>query len=519
MKRISILDCTLRDGGYVNNFEFGASSIRQITNKLYEAHLDIIECGFLRTAKSNPDYSLYGDVRTIPLPEKRNGCMFVAMIEYGGISADDVVQRLPEYIDGIRLTFHRSEWEDTKKLALNLTQKGYKVFIQPVGTATYTDTELLTLITEVNKLLPYAFYLVDTLGSMYKNDLLRMYYLIDHNLHEDIAVGFHSHNNLQLSFANCMTLLELNTTRPLILDSSVFGMGRGAGNLNTELITHYVNTNININYDTMPILELIDDVIMKIYRKHPWGYSPPYYLAAIRSVHPNYAQYLIDKQTIPIPQIGRMLDKLPAENRHLFNIADIKHLYFEEMRNATNDARALETLRTLINERSVLVIAPGNSVHNHAKIISDYITSNDAFIITVNFVPDIIKPDAVFIGNIKRYMRLKSNTELLLLTSNIQGCTDNSLTIDYETLLSKTNASDSSGIMVLRLLVKIGIKEVALAGYDGFTAEENYCADSLDNYLTAEAMQQLNINTALQIGELLKQLKINFITPTLYDMR
>ena len=192
--------------------------------------------------------------------------MFVATIAYGEISAEEIVPHQLGYIDGIRLTFHNSECEDTKRLAKDLMGKGYKVFIQPVGSTSYQDDELLALINDVNILNPYAFYIVDTLGSMYKNDLLRKFFLVEYNLNKDICFGFHSHNNLQLSFANAMTLLELHTDRHIIIDSSIFGMGRGAGNLNTELITHYINSNIENRYDLVAILELIDDVILPIYK-------------------------------------------------------------------------------------------------------------------------------------------------------------------------------------------------------------------------------------------------------------
>ena len=82
---------------------------------------------------------------------------------------------------------------------------------------------------------PYAFYLVDSFGTMKRKDMLRFFYMIEHNLREDIVIGFHSHNNLQLAYANAQTLVDLQTSRSLILDSSIMGMGRGAGNLNSEL--------------------------------------------------------------------------------------------------------------------------------------------------------------------------------------------------------------------------------------------------------------------------------------------
>jgi 4-hydroxy 2-oxovalerate aldolase len=100
-----------------------------------------------------------------------------------------------------------------------------------------------------------------------------MFYIIDHNLNKDIALGFHSHNNLQLSFSNAQELILLNSTRNIILDASVFGMGRGAGNLCTELLIQYINENIIRKYDLMPVLEIIDKYIQHLYTKHSWGYS------------------------------------------------------------------------------------------------------------------------------------------------------------------------------------------------------------------------------------------------------
>ena len=186
------------------------------------------------------------------------------------------IDRISDYdgtsIDGIRVTFHENEIDEALIYAKQLMEKGYKVYIQPVGTTSYSDSDLLGLIEKVNTLKPYAFYLVDTLGIMYKNDLLRMFHLLENNLNTSISIGFHSHNNLQLSFSNAQELLTVHTKRNIIIDSSVFGMGRGAGNLCTELVTHYINENIEGKYDTIPLLEIIDEHLSNIFTETQWGY-------------------------------------------------------------------------------------------------------------------------------------------------------------------------------------------------------------------------------------------------------
>lgn len=291
MSKIQVLDCTLRDGGYINDFRFGKRGIAKIIQQLTVAGIDIIETGFLEDEEYDPDCSVYNSVEQIKelLPADHKHSMYVAMACYGEYD----IRQLSPYdgtsIDGIRVTFHYNEVEEAIEYCRQIQQKGYKVFVQPVGTSSYTDEQLLSLIKKVNELNPYAFYLVDTLGLMHKDEVLRFFYLINHNLAKGINMGFHSHNNLQLSFSNCQALTTVETNRAISLDSSVYGMGRGAGNLNTELIANYLNEHCDAEYDIEAILEIVDEFIIKIKQQYEWGYSVPYYLAAINGCHPNYA--------------------------------------------------------------------------------------------------------------------------------------------------------------------------------------------------------------------------------------
>lgn len=132
-------------------------------------------------------------------------------------------------ISGVRLTFRREDAERAFSWAAAILDKGYQVFFQPVGTAFYSDMELLRLVERVNRLRPFAFYMVDTLGSMYPGQVTRQFHLIHENMDPAIRLGFHGHNNLQLAFSNAQVLLGIQAKRQLILDSSVYGMGRGRG--------------------------------------------------------------------------------------------------------------------------------------------------------------------------------------------------------------------------------------------------------------------------------------------------
>ena len=316
MAKAKVLDCTLRDGGYVNDWMFGEKNIRSIIRKLNDAQIDIIEVGFLEDVPVYPynsDRAFYNSVDQIErlLPNEKKCEQFVAMARYGNLNAEALKPYNGKSIDGLRITFHINEANEVLEFCQIIKDKGYKVYVQPVGTTIYTDEEMLELIKKVNAFRPYAFYAVDTLGVMHQFDIHRLFYLIDHNLDPSIVRGFHSHNNLQMSFSNAQALAGMTLKNDVIIDASVHGMGRGAGNLHTELITENLNHRHGVKYDLDYLLEIIDDYMVFAKQEYSWGYMIPYYLAATKDCHPDYASYLIDKKTLQISAISFILDMIP----------------------------------------------------------------------------------------------------------------------------------------------------------------------------------------------------------------
>ena len=125
--------------------------------------------------------------------------------------------------------------------------------------------------------------------------------------------GFHSYNNMQLSFSNATILLE-QVDREVILDCSVHGIGIGAGNLNTEIILEYLNENYQGQYNDRNILEINDQFIENIYADKPWGYSLPNYLAAKHQCNTDYAYYLSQKNNLTIDEIDDIFDMLDNDD-------------------------------------------------------------------------------------------------------------------------------------------------------------------------------------------------------------
>lgn len=318
MERVTVLDCTLRDGGYCNDWEFGRDTIRKIVDGLTAANVDYIECGFLTNRQEyDPDRTKYTHLSQISklLPSRDRRKKYLVMVNYGEYEIADIPKRKETMIDGIRVAFHQKNAADALHFCSQLKEKGYLVFVQPMVSPSYTEAAFTGLIRSVNALQPYAFYIVDSFGMMKPGDLQHFLALVEMHLHSGITLGFHSHNNSQLAFSNALYLTDFKSDRQVIIDISIQGMGRGAGNLNAELYLAHLNHSAKKTYDLAPILELVDNVFSIFYREKPWGYSLPYYLSALHMVHPNYAEYLSTKKNVSITAMDALFHMLEPQKR------------------------------------------------------------------------------------------------------------------------------------------------------------------------------------------------------------
>ena len=487
---IQILDCTLRDGGYINDWKFGKKTIASILDKLAMARVDMIECGFLTGMVKDEECSLFSSIADITslLPKRKNSSMFVAMIAMGEKELEP--EMLSPFdgkgIAGIRLTFHKTEIEKSIHWAEKIMEKGYKVFMQPVGTVFYTDMELLSLVEKMNALKPYAFYIVDTLGSMYRNEVSHKFYLIDENMARDIQLGFHPHNNLQLAFSNAQILGKIQTKRELIIDSSVYGMGRGAGNLPTELITQYINKNIAARYDVTKIMDIYDEYIGPIRRNFQWGYAVPYHIAASHVCHPNYASYLLKKQTLTMRDIEKIIQSIPAEYKMLYDEKLIRVLYRNFQSRKIDDREAVKEIRRRIADRKVLLLVWDNSLVTYYKELIDFIDQEHPYVIAVNFVDLRFRINACFINNHKRMDMIplelfRRNNITWILTSNLPAEQVNCLWVDYDRYSSNTwEEGEDDAAMAVNLLSLCKIKELYIAGQN----KENALPDKSLSFIT-----------------------------------
>lgn len=530
MGDIKLLDCTLRDGGYVNDWKFGHDNMVSIFERLVDANVDYIEIGFLDERRPfDMDRSIMPDTDSVQkiygkLDKKQ--AIVVGMIDYGTCSLKQIKPCKDSYLDAIRVIFKKHLRVEAMKFCAELKALGYKVFSQLVSVTSYSDEEMMDLIRLANEVKPYAVSMVDTYGLMHQNNLKHYFDLLNEHLLPEIGVGYHAHNNFQMGYANCITMMSQKTDRMLLVDGTIYGMGKSAGNAPIELLAMYMNDNLGTNYHISQFLEAIDANIMDFYTPATWGYNMFFYLAASNDCHPNYVSYLMEKKTLSVKSINEILGKLQGEKKLLYDQNYIEKLYRDYQTIEIDDSECKSQLRDLFSGKNVLLLGPGTSITKERETISHYIKDKRVVVVSVNFLDDSYPVDYLFLSNAKRYVQLattlsqQSEGPKVIATSNI---TKTSGTFDYVLKYSNlidTDAEviDNSFIMLLKAMIDLGVEQVEVAGFDGYDAKhaENYFRPYMEYNFDVNKTQRLNNYVKEKIGELNKQIEIKFLTESLY---
>lgn len=525
MPGIQTLDCTLRDGGYLNDWAFGHKMICQTVRQLIASNVDYVELGFLRNEEYQPDRTVFGRVKDAYniLPEDCGNTKFTLMSLHNKYD----IGQLEDYDGGpikrIRVTFHDYDVEEGLQYCKKVMEKGYEVACNPINIMGYSDQELLEILRKVDEIHPTVFSIVDTFGSMKRNDLIRLYALCENNLSRDITIGLHLHENLSLSYSLAQEFLNIKSySRNCVIDGSLLGMGRVPGNLCIELILDYLNNNYAKNYNIDPVLDAIDDYILPIKRREPWGYSTAYSLSAKYNLHRNYAEFLLNKGKLKAKDINHILASIEDAKKTAFDESYVENLYYQYQDCAVDDVLAREALLGEIQDRKLLILAPGGSLEREQQRIRAYIAAEHPVVIAANFKSELYQADYLFFSNIKRYEEYVSGPvrERVMVTSNIkERISAQDLVFNYHDLTYDENGVfDNCTVMLLRLLRQIGVKEVHLAGFDGY---EERATDYVSSILDYQERHKGAADTNRLIRTLLEpvksQMRLQFLTPSKYE--
>lgn len=328
---VQLLDCTLRDGGYITNWRFCKVTMENVIRSLTDAGVDYIECGYLNPRETETGKAIFqncGEIESL-LPPDRKKTTYLAMADCAQITAEEITPYTGKSIDGIRVVFYKHQIEQALQLCESVRANGYRLFIQPMVTIDYTFREYETLIQKMREFHPDGISIVDSFGYMGKDDFRAYFQLLDEETDAETIVGFHSHNNMQLAFVTAQDVFSYRTERKRIIDASLYGMGRGAGNLNLEVIANFYNMTVSEKYDVSKMLTIIGEEIEPIRKERTWGYTPYLFLTGKYHCHPNFACFLLERHNVSVAEFEEFVQYIPEEMRTKCRREYVEELYRE----------------------------------------------------------------------------------------------------------------------------------------------------------------------------------------------
>jgi 4-hydroxy 2-oxovalerate aldolase len=287
-KEIKVVDCTIRDGGLMNNWQFSDEFVKAVYNSLVEAGVDYMEIGYISSESSfsrdevGPwKFCDNKDLKRI-VGDNKTGLKLSAMADIGRIDLKDIPQAKDSLLDMIRVACYVHQVDKAIALAEHCMDKGYETTINLMAVSKVNETELDEALNDISKSRVPVFYVVDSFGSLYSEHIEHLARKYKKAL-PGKEIGIHAHNNMQLAMSNTVTAIIENCN---YLDATILGMGRGAGNCPLEILIAFLK---NPKYRLLPILDVIQNYVAPLQKDIDWGYHIPYLITGAMNEHPRSA--------------------------------------------------------------------------------------------------------------------------------------------------------------------------------------------------------------------------------------
>lgn len=389
-----ILDCTLRDGGYYNQWDFSPDVVQAYINAMVAAKIDYVELGLRNFAQpgflgafaytsedfinrldlpSGPTYGVMVDAKTIlnadQSVEEAIDALFVACSE--------------SKVDLVRIAAHFHEVERSGAIVNALKAKGYIVgynLMQAGGKPSALIAEKAKIARTWSGL--DVLYFADSLGNMDGDEVKRI--VIALREHWQGELGIHTHNNMAKALDNCLTARSVGVKW---LDSTITGMGRGAGNAQTENLLAVVSQENN-HYIAAPVYELAIRHFEKMQKSCGWGSNLLYFLGAQHNLHPTYIQNLLSDSHFGTDEVIGAIEYLSQQENKSSYIGDVYRsaLSFSGEKNPLSGTTALSNIAV---DTEVLIIANGPGLHQYLPDVIAYIQKKKPIVIAINVIAEL----------------------------------------------------------------------------------------------------------------------------------
>jgi len=497
---MKILDCTIRDGGYYTNWDFDYDLVLEYASAMEQLPIDYIEVGY----RSIPLKGYLGKYYYCPvfvldelkklMPSKK----LVIILNEKDVREEHVKELLlpiKPFVTLIRIAVDPQNFERAISLAKAIKAMGFELALNVMYMSNWkSDPSFLNLLSKLDGTLDF-FYMVDSYGAILPNEVKEIIQLVKSKT--KIPIGFHGHDNLHMGLINTITALDEGCT---IVDSTITGMGRGAGNLQTELLLTYLESKNSIKFNFNKLASLVSqfDVLKK---KYQWGTNLPYMFSGAYSLPQKDVMEWLGMNRYSLSSILNALN-----NKKLVQKDNIELPFFKNKK----------------KYEKVIILGGGKSIDINKKAIEKLLVSNDDIALinvgvrNIQKFPNIKNDKFVSLVGIESEESLSSIYSSENFSVSIYGpyprkmgtfVPDKLMESSFELdSINFTNASnDSPFAIAAQLAINFGVKELFLIGFDGYDTDVN------KNQLLLEKENQKIID---DLGN--ESLKLFSLTPTKY---
>lgn len=524
---LTTLDCTLRDGGYYNNWDFSEALVDKYIEKIIESRIDVIEIGF-RNFSNDSFLGAYAYSLDEHIKLKKNiknikiGVMSDASIFFSSKEKiRDQVKKLylpksRSIISLVRIAVHFKDIDRCYDIVHTLKELGYQVgfnMMQVGGRSNKEIEKATSLIASWN--LVDVLYFADSLGNMSPNDVINVVRLIKNNWNKEI--GIHTHDNKGMAVNNTLAAISNGVTW---VDSTVRGMGRGAGNAKSEELLVELNRLRPNSYVFEGLKKLSLEDFQVLFDKYKWGASELYSLAADYNIHPTYIQEMVSDVRYSLKQVRDIIEYMKDIPSTSYNQDTLEEMRIKSKANKNGSWNA----KNWCLGKDVMLIGNGPSIKTHQKQILDFINSKKLLKLAINIQETIpteyidgivssnksrILMDSKFYSNLNKplYMPQDLISDIPDKNNIIKKINDyGSNIVKGSFQINQTSCSipfQLTAIYALALVTVGGARKIYLAGFDGYN----------DIKLQNEMLTSLKL-----YQEIPESVKLISVTPTSYGL-
>ena len=481
-----ILDCTLRDGGYYNNWDFNIKFVNKYLQSMSDTGINFVEIGFRRVNLSSYAgecaYSTDTFLNKLIIPKNVKLGVMINAKEYLKNTKSLVNKNfLPanlSKVNFVRIAINFDNFQSAKVLVALLKKLGYKIGLNLMQSHGRDEPEYIDAAKKINDWGNVdMLYFADSFGNMYPNDVQHIVSSLQKGWKGDL--GFHSHNNKSLALINCIESLKGGV---VWCDGTILGMGRGAGNVTTEGLILETNKIYKTNYKLSGLIEILID-FQNLKDHYKWGSSLFYHLAAEKDIHPTYVQELLDDDRFKNELIPSYLSNIPREFISSFN-SSAK----EQLLNPYNKNFKKNKIKGKKLAKDVVLLGSG-------PLLNTYLKDIESFCIDNKFLTYKLNLDKEFIN--KKYVTgfiLANYTRILFQIGEMSGLKKSLIlpkdvinrqfpniklnnSINFDLVLGDSFHTQKDGCILksdltlayaIAFLMANNVNRVFLAGFDGY---------------------------------------------------